>query len=201
MRTFASQFVETVSVSMSLITKHLCKSSCIKVSSARAIFMNGASEGKHRTPFCIQRRQFAERCELKDGAEESVRIRWATRNCYDRFFGQNLRYAPGFCWIRIGRRNAAEGSAGSDRNDRGRLIGGFLKHFQCRLPPDFAVNAAFFGRNRAFYNQYILAGIGVHCAAPRIFGLVSGGYHHGFVIVERNEIEYYFSKPRMAGSE
>ena len=99
-------------------------------------------------------------------------------------------HAPGAGGVGVGRGPAAPGGAGAHSDDGCRIAGDLLDNIQRRAPADAAVDAIVLGGDGALDDEQVLSFAFVDGFFQQGFGLVTGGGHDGFVVVQGDGLQH-----------
>src|SRR6266702_3042685 len=98
-------------------------------------------------------------------------------------------------------RNAAEGSAGADRDRRIGICADLFSDVDGSAPADSAVDAIFGQRDRAFNDGDVTAALGGDGVLQRFLGCLPRRDHDEFVVVPREKVEHDISKAGVTGAQ
>src|SRR5512140_2605511 len=185
----AACLVEAVPVPVPLVTEPFDEPAGVEVRTSRAILVDGARVREGGPPEAVEGGQGPEGRVLEHRTEEIVRIRGASRETHDRLPFENPGNPHGAGRVRVGRRNAAPGCAGADRDDRARLSADLLRDLHGRPPADPAIGADLRAGDRTLDHAHELAGVLPDGGLQRLLRLGPGRREQGLVVIEGHQVK------------
>ncbi|OPZ10805.1 MAG: hypothetical protein BWZ07_02423 [Alphaproteobacteria bacterium ADurb.BinA280] len=119
--TFAANFVQTPAIACAFVIEALGEQALVVERPTVAAIMDGIAE-EHLWPVeMIEFGQLAEGHKVRNRSCHDFRNRWAARDVDDRDMGNDVGHRNRARRIGLGHRDATEGGAGSNREDRGSM--------------------------------------------------------------------------------
>src|SRR5512141_419780 len=199
--TLAARLVEAVPVPVPLVAEPFDEPAGIEVRTTRAILVDGARVREGGPPEAVKGGQGPVRRVLEHRPEEIVRVGGASRETHHRLPFENPGNPHGAGRVRVGRRDAAPGCAGADRDDRARLSADLLRDLHGRPPADPAIGADLRPGDRTLDHAHELAGVLPDGGLQRLLRLSPRRREHGFVVIEGYQVEEEIRHGRVGRAE